>query len=229
VAAHAARFRWLVRVAHRWADARVELDRMRALDPGDALWLPESEAQFAGVMGRLEEAIRIQRQIADRDPLNASAIGTLAFYLLHADRFEESAALFQQELVLNPHALGNHALVGVNLALLGKGDPAFEQIAQERHAGYRLWASGVAHAALGQRDEAEAVMKEIRKSPNVDAYALAQLHALRGDRHAAFEWLTRACTEGQGGCEMVKVDRFLRPLRDDARYRALLARMNLDS
>jgi hypothetical protein len=85
-----------VRVDYRWADARTELDRMRTIDPNDALALPDCEAYFASVVGRLDEAIRIQRQIVHRDPLNSSAIGTLAAYLFQSDRFEASLALFHQ-------------------------------------------------------------------------------------------------------------------------------------
>ena len=78
MAAHAARFRYLVRVDRQWADARAELDRMRAIDIDDAV-LPDCEAYFASVTGKLDEAIKIQRQIVERDPLNSAAIGTLAF------------------------------------------------------------------------------------------------------------------------------------------------------
>src|SRR5262249_24760288 len=137
MAAHAARFRYLVQVEYQWADARAELDRMRAIDLGDAQLLPDCEAYLASVSGNLYEAIRIQRQIVDRDPLNSAAIGTLAFYVLESSRFEESLALFRQELRLNPHAVENHGFIGVALALLGRGDEALIEIAAERHEGYR--------------------------------------------------------------------------------------------
>jgi TolB-like protein/tRNA A-37 threonylcarbamoyl transferase component Bud32 len=227
MAAHAARFRYAVRVDHRWGDARAELDHMRAIDPGDALLLPDCEAYFASVIGKLDEAIRIQRQIVDRDPLNSVAIGTLATYLLESDRFEESLALFQQELELNPHAIGDHGLIGVNLSLLGKGEQALAEIAKERHEGYRLWALSLAHWTSGRHDESDAALLELKNSPQANAYGIAQLYAVRGKRSSAFEWLNKACVERQGGCEIVRIDRFLRNLRDDPRYRALLVKMKL--
>lgn len=227
MAAHAARFRYAVGVDHRWDDARAELDRMRAIDPGDALLLPDCEAYFASVIGKLDEAIRIQRQIVDRDPLNSAAIGALAIYLLHGDRFEESLARFQQELELNPHAVGNHGLIGVNLSLLAKSEQALAEIAKERHEGYRLWALSMSHWILGRRDESDAALLELKNSPHANAYEMAQLYAVRGKRSSAFEWLKKACVERQGGCEIVRIDRFLHNLRDDARYRALLVKMKL--
>src|SRR5205085_9072583 len=170
MAAHAARFRYAVQVDHRWTDARAELDRMRTLDAADALWLPECEAYFAGVVGKLDEAIRIQKQIVERDPLNSSAIGTLASYLLQADRFEESAALFAYELQLNPHAVGNHGLIGVNLALLGRGEQALTEIAKEPHDAYRVWAASIAYWELGRRTESDAALAQMKRSPKGYAY-----------------------------------------------------------
>lgn len=229
IAAHAARFRYLVRVEYQWAEARAELDRMRTIDIKDALLLPECEAYFASVTGNLNEAIKIQKQIVDRDPLNSSAIGTLAFYLLQSDRFEESLALYRHELHMNPHAIKNHSVIGVALALLGRGEEALAEIAEERHEGYQLWAASIAYWTLGRKDASDAALKTLmEKFPKASAYYIAQLHAVRGKRNLAFEWLNRACVEPQSGCEMLKSDRFFRNLRDDPRYRALLVKMKLN-
>jgi TolB-like protein len=228
MAAHAARFRYLVRVDYQWADARAELDRMRAIDPNDAVHLPECEAYFARVMGNLNEAIRIQKRIVDRDPLNASALGTLAAYLFESDRFEESVALFRQQSPLNPHGVANRALVGVALALLGRGEEALDEISRERHEGYQLWAYSIAFSTLGRSAESDAALHEMMKFVRGNAYSIAQIYAFRGDRNRAFEWLTRACVDDQSGCETIKSDRFLRSLHDDPRYVALLAHMKLD-
>ena len=228
MAAHAVRFRYLVRAEGQWRGARAELDRMRAIDASDALLLPECEATFASVTGRLDEAIQIQRQIVERDPLNAAAIGTLASYLLEDDQFDASLALFQRELLMNPHAIGSHALIGVNLALLQRFDDALAVIAQERHKGYRLWALSLVHGLRGQREAADAALAELKAAPDSNAYWIARLHAARGNKGAAFEWLHKACGgERQHGCDLIKSDRFLRGLRDDARYAALVAKLGL--
>jgi tetratricopeptide (TPR) repeat protein len=225
--AHAARFRQAVRVDHRWGDARAELDRMRAIDPGDAVLLPACEAQFAAVIGKLDEAIRIQKQVVERDPQDTAAVAVLAAYLMHADRFEDAVLLHRHVLHVNPHALGSHGLAGVNMALLGHATQGLAEIADERHEPTRLWASAVAHWTAGRRGDADAALAAMRKYDASHAYAIAQLYALRGKRTAAFEWLNRSCAERQGGCEWLRIDRFLRPLRDDPRYRALLVKMQL--
>jgi serine/threonine-protein kinase len=228
MAAHAARFRYLVRVDHQWADARVELNRMRAIDINDAV-LPDCEAYFASVTGKLDEAITIQRQIVERDPLNSAAVGTLAFYLLQADRFEESLVFFRRELEMNPHAIENQSLMGVALALLGRSKEALAVIDAEPHEGYRLWALSIAHWVAGRHDQSDATLKSLtERFPQASAYYIAQLYALREKKTPAFDWLNRACSERQTGCELVRIDRFFRGLHDDPRYKALLARMKLD-
>jgi tetratricopeptide (TPR) repeat protein len=227
MAAHAARFRYLSRVEFRWADARAELDRMRALDPRDPVLLPECEAAFASVSGNLSEAIKIQQQIVERDPLNAGALGTLAFYLLQDDRFQDSIALLRRELQLNPHGIGSRALVGVNLALLGRGEDALAEIEREPHKVYRQWAVGIAHWTLGNHKASDAALNELKKAPATNAYYVAQLYAARGQKAQTFEWLNKACAERQSGCEVLQIDRFLRNWRDEPRYRALLAKLKL--
>jgi TolB-like protein len=228
MAAHAARFRYLVRVEGQWPGARATLDRMRAIDPSDAFLLPQCEAYYASVTGHLDEAIKIQRGIVERDPLNAAAVGTLASYLMEDDRFDESLAWLQRELLMNPHAIGSHALIGVNLALSNRGDEALRAIALERHAGYRLWALSLAQGLRGQHEASDAALTELASAPDANAYWIARLHAARGNKAATFEWLNKACAgERQHGCDLLKIDRFLRGLRDDARYAALVVKLGL--
>ena len=71
---------------------------------------------------------------------------------------------------MNPHAIGSHALIGVDLALLGRGEDALAEIAHERHSGYRLWALSIAHWTLGNHGESDAALAELKKSPDSNAY-----------------------------------------------------------
>ena len=59
------------------------------------------------------------------------------------------------------------------------------------------------------------------------SYQAAQVYAWRGEPDKAFEWLGNAVDHHDGGLYYVKFDPFLRPLRGDPRYAALLKRMNL--
>ena len=228
MAAHAARFRYALRVDHRWDEAQDELDRMRVIDARDAFLLPDAEAAFAAIFGKLDEAIKIQRQVVARDSQNAAAIGVLARYVLESDRLEESLALLRLELESNPHVAGNHAFTGVVLALLGRPVHALGEIAKEPHEPHRLWAASIVQWSVGRRAESDAALLELKRYPKANAYYLAQAYAMRGQKNPALDWLNRACIERLGGCEMLRTDRFLASLREESRYRALLVKMKLD-
>ena len=55
----------------------------------------------------------------------------------------------------------------------------------------------------------------------------APTDAFRGESDPAFEWLDRSRTLHDAGMRYLKYDRFLRSLRGDSRYTALLQKMNL--
>ena len=59
------------------------------------------------------------------------------------------------------------------------------------------------------------------------AYQVARVHAWRGERERAFEWLDRAYARHDLGLRLVKVDPFLRNLHIDPRFTAFLKKMNL--
>ena len=59
------------------------------------------------------------------------------------------------------------------------------------------------------------------------SYQIAVVYAWRGDSDKALEWLERSFVERDPGLTWIKIDRNFRSLHSDARYRALLRKMNL--
>ena len=59
------------------------------------------------------------------------------------------------------------------------------------------------------------------------AYQVAQVHAWRGERDAAFEWLEKSRQSGDAGLRYIKHDPILKNLRDDPRYAAMLTKLKL--
>ena len=60
------------------------------------------------------------------------------------------------------------------------------------------------------------------------AYQIAE-NPDRGDANKAFQWLDRAYQQRDAGMRSVKIDPWLRGVRDDPRYAELLKKMNLPS
>ena len=59
------------------------------------------------------------------------------------------------------------------------------------------------------------------------AYQIAEIHAWRGERDQAFEWLDRAYAQRDGGLVYLTNDRLLASLHADSRFGALLRKMKL--
>ena len=59
------------------------------------------------------------------------------------------------------------------------------------------------------------------------AYQIAEVYAVRGEKDKAFEWLQIAFDNHDAGMLGLLVDPLLRGLRDDARYKNLLAKVGL--
>jgi hypothetical protein len=59
------------------------------------------------------------------------------------------------------------------------------------------------------------------------AYQIAEVYAVRGETDKAFEWLQISFDNHDGGTLSLSVDPLLRGLRDDPRYKNLLAKLGL--
>jgi hypothetical protein len=53
------------------------------------------------------------------------------------------------------------------------------------------------------------------------------VYVWRGEKDQALDWLERSYAQREPGLTWVKIDPRFRGLRDDARFRALLRKMNL--
>ena len=62
---------------------------------------------------------------------------------------------------------------------------------------------------------------------HVGGYQIAEIHAWRGDRDQAFEWLERCWRDRDSGLTLAGFDPLVRDLRGDPRWADLRRRMKL--
>jgi len=89
---------------------------------------------------------------------------------------------------------------------------------------------GYAYAKSGQRQKAEAVLKqwkEIKKTKYVANYWVAIVYAALGEKDAAFAELEKAYREHDWFIQRLRVDPYMDPLRDDPRFKDLVRRLGL--
>src|SRR5690606_5439446 len=98
------------------------------------------------------------------------------------------------------------------------------------------WGLGFTYAAMGRDDDVRRVLAELSESPGQkDIMVVGLLHGALGERDRAMDWLERAYDERVDWLPWVgtavALDPFfgagLAPLREDPRYRDLVAKLDL--
>jgi TolB-like protein/Flp pilus assembly protein TadD len=210
-----------------WGGAESDFKRALALNPGDAD-IVLYYAHLHAALGRLHEAVAAKRRATELDPVNPTNWFGLSYMYRSTSQFELARGATRRIMELAPEWNGAACLLGRTSLL--EGEPAAALSAYERcpDPGDRLWAAAVAQHQLGHQKESEAALEAyVAKFTEVAAYSIAQIHATRGDRDQAFDWLDRAVAQHDSELQHLKYDLMLRKLRDDARYAPLLEKMNL--
>ncbi len=93
-----------------------------------------------------------------------------------------------------------------------------------------LWNLGFAYAKLGRRDKAEEVINrfnELEKTQYITYSRIASIYGALGEKDKAFAALEKALAARDWDLFRLKVDPLFASLRDDARSKEMLRRMNL--
>jgi serine/threonine-protein kinase len=88
--------------------------------------------------------------------------------------------------------------------------------------------TALAEHSMGHENESsEALRKLIETGSSSWAFQIAEVFAWRGERDAAFSWLTRADEQMDGGLMELKYSPYLRTLHSDPRWTSFLRKLNL--
>ena len=211
-----------------WKGAEETLRTAIALAPTN-VGLLTSAGNLALAQGDPERATVLFRQAVTLDPVNPAARGYLAMNLSNTQHFAEARAEFPRVVELNPAAPQAHG--GLGLAYLFEGK--FEEAVTEAQQDAARWAAlvVVAPARWSQKriPESDAALAELTKGfADTAAYQVAEVHAYRGDKDQAFEWLERARQQRDPGLLSTKNDPLLVNLHADPRWQAFLHEMGMD-
>ena len=210
-----------------WSGADAAFKRALDLEPGNAM-VARGAAGLAATLGRFEEAILLSRRAIELDPLSLESHSNLAVTAWRAGRLDEAEAVLRKALELNPEFPSAHLMLGrVYLARSNPG-AALEEMEREKGPLWRRYGLALAYHALGRMKEADAAHGELlEKDKEIAAFQIAEVHAFRGERDKAFEWLGRAYAQRDGGLLWVKGDPLLKSLESDSRHTAFLKKMRL--
>lgn len=207
--------------------AKPYFDKAMALG-GDDSHVLGTYAYFAVRAGRLAEALTAADTMIDIDRLNAFAYLAKARVLYCARRHVDAIKLFGQALAMNPRM--SHAHAGTGFALLAMGQVLAARDAFAAEPTEFLKATGLAIAArrAGDAKAAEASLAQLKKGyGDAGLYQQAMVAAQWGEVPLALDLLERARALIDGGLTWALTEPMFDPLRNQPRFKALLAGMGL--
>jgi eukaryotic-like serine/threonine-protein kinase len=220
---------------HEWkfAEAEAQLARAVSLSPNYA------EAHYVhGTMlpavGRLRDGIDTMRQALVLDPLSVHYSEWLTRFLLYDHDYDAAIALGMRTIEMDEICHRAQHYIGSSYLALGDPEQALSwyRRAQATERAPRSWDALIvrALAALGQREEAEAILARLEEESRrqyLRAEILAIGHAALGDLDGAFASLERAYQARSAGLIYLHLDPGYEPLRADPRYADLVKRIGI--
>jgi tetratricopeptide (TPR) repeat protein len=209
----------------KWAEGEQHFKRALAISSNYSTaygWY----GQLLENLDRQPENLAARERAFELDPLwvnTASALGTALFY---NGRSDEAVAILRRTLELDP----SHPVVLTSLGLVyeqtGRLDDAIDAFAHAGNEG----ALGHALGVVGRHDEALAALERLERRAReryVPPFQFALVRVGLGDYSGALDALEHGYEIHDTGMSGLKVDPRFKPLADDPRFVALLAKMGL--
>jgi eukaryotic-like serine/threonine-protein kinase len=186
-------------------------------------------SSYLSSLGKAAEAISQAERARELDPVSTPISTNLGATLYYARKFSQAVAQFQKALELNPNAAGVHAHLGMafeqqqqyelSLAAFQRALALAGNNTQMKLRLARTW------ALMSRTDEARKLLDEVQQNAapgTVPLYLVASIYTALGEKEQALATLTQAVALREEGIIWLKVDPQLDPLRNDARFTALL-------
>jgi serine/threonine-protein kinase len=176
-------------------------DRLVHLDPASFVVVSYNRALIFLYQGKYDEAMRELDRAASIEPNNPLLRSVRALVMFYRGEVDQAHAALRDVLSANPNLHGVRPSLGMCLSRQGQHD-----------------------AALAELNE------DVKRTASVDpdiAYAVASVYALENDLEQAFEWLQRSIALGNENAPWLERDPTLASLREDPRFKQLLARIRV--
>ena len=208
------------------AAAARHFQKALALDPNNLQVIGNTEV-FVLNIGRVDEAIAMDKYVTQRDPANPANHGSLGDDYRFAGRWDEAIESYRTTLALSPHYKFAHLHIAMVL-LCGKKDAAaaYAEVQQESNDLARTQGLALALSAMGRKAESAAALKTlIDGHAKTAAYAIASVAAFRGDADQAFDWLDKAAASKDSDLVAVFQDPLFAKIHSDPRWLPFLRRL----
>jgi serine/threonine protein kinase/TolB-like protein/Tfp pilus assembly protein PilF len=225
--AYAARGYMRLRRTWDWTGAQADFEKALTLGAGNST-LQWQYAAMLEAFGRQAEAYAAAKKATELDPLSAAAWTIFSAYLTENGQFAAAHEALRRALEIQPESPMTVAALGGLQLEEGNAAEALTTYRQVSDGEVRLYGVAMAEHALGHAKESQQALDQfIANAGQAKAYDIAQLYAWRGEKDKAFDWLDRAYQQHSSDLYGVRSSAAFASLRGDARFAALLRRMNL--
>lgn len=215
-----------------WAKAEREYKRAIELNPNHTDTY-ELYSYLLSATGRLNEAIDVIKRGLALDPLSLPLLDDTGQAYYWARRYDEALQQYRKSIDIDANHPGAYSGVGVVYEQKGMYKEAIEAFQRAIDSTERtsnlLGLLGHAYALSGKRAEALKILDELKqmeKVKYVSPYDLAVLYTGLGEKDKAIEQLNKAYEQRAGWVLMLKTEPLFDPLRSDARFAALVQRLD---
>jgi serine/threonine-protein kinase len=180
-------------------------------------------ALFKARIGAAPQALQLIQRAGQLDPLNPDIQADLGIVLYYGRDYRRAIAALSAFLRKQPNASRLRDYLLRALLLAGRSADAQAQLLQISTQWLKLVDDALLLARSANRPAADrALAKVLAINADLIAYQLAQIHAWRGEKDAAFADLRKAIQLRDAGLQALPSDPFFDPLRSDPRFRALV-------
>jgi len=218
-----------------WANAEREMIRSIELNSASPGARDVYAFYYLRPVGRIAEAITEVQNALALDPLSILFRVHLGFLYYVERSYDHSIAQFRKVVDMNPAYYLAHAMMAFVYIQRGQFDDARACYTRAREADVSSKfvdsIEAMALAASGQQDQARVMLAAISQRSSqeyISPVSIAYVHTALGDFDAAFAHLDRAVQDRDPNILGMKSNPIFDRIRDDARYHALLAKMQLE-
>jgi serine/threonine-protein kinase len=218
-----------------WAGAERELTRSIELNGASPVARDVYAFYYLRPAGRIDEAVVEVQNALSLDPLSILFRVHLGFLYYLQHRYEHAIAQFRKVLEMSPKYYLAHAMMGPVYAMTGSFEKALECFVDARTAdadskfvdSLEAMTLAMAGRSVEAKKELDAIM--LRAAHDyISPVSIAYVFAALGDKNAAFEHLDQAIADRDPNVLGLKSNPVFDGLREDARYQALLRKMQLE-
>lgn len=221
-----------------WDWSAADAAYRRALDLNNSFAYAHAQyARFLAAAQRLDQAAAEAKVAAELDPLSADSAQAVGLILYYARDYDGAIEALERALKLDPRSARARAVLGRVYDAQGRTQEAIAEtkraieMAEDPGVSWRMQFIRL-HAVAGERDFARtqfaAFTREAeRRQLRIAAEHIGYLYLALDERDMALKYLDRAVQDRDPGVLWLAVDPRVDSLRQDPRFKTVLARLAL--